>query len=1197
MTRRWLAALLALSPAVALAQSAGTIAIPPDTTITARLGTAASAPVRVVGASGGLPEIHGIVVVDDQLSGPGLSAGWQESDGNLRYPFPKNDNDLLERGGRPRATRTLFVWGRRLPRVAGDVQVVALSPHLHYRADVGSSLAGITGRAWAKIAKSDPVAARQRATFDTLVLYATLLEGVTPGSQGLLVNGARGAWPLMFRDQIAALGFTRVAGDGPFEPTDALFERDIAYVELVYGSNLPVDDVGVELRVRRAGRTREDSLGVLPAHRVAPVGPPGQTTAVRLRTDAFRIAGRAAAAPGADGDPLPVALGSGDRLTAVLVDRFQALTVPPVAEASIFANPTGLGLSWRIALERVAACYGEPPTAVGPRYALEQASRLSPLLIGPAGVAIAKALAVHALPLGPLFFDTARARREVLTEASGDRNAVVLRKGDHAAAILIRDEFVRLAQAALNGAQSPGDRSAIDRVTVGAAIARAGAAGDCSLDELLVLAGQDAPRVVANVVRRLVRWDGGGTPPRWVPDRPAQAFVKGLHTTGAAVRALNELSSIDDAYKALALAAATAGVAAGAELAGLGTAAAYTLIAGDVADIAIFGSKSVVDYYAGEKQYQFATGATPFLGSEAFLSEAEDSRQSALMTAVGVIAPAVSAGVGLRSLRAIQRGRAALRAAEGGLDDLNRLTEAQRADLAAYYVNLKGRAGDALASLDEVDAAALKQFDQYFARAGVPGTPTAALPAPDVPASTPAPPSSIPSTPRRMLGGASDDLAIQLDSSDLRHLEGGGPGLGSALPPSELAPPSLLSPPPSPLLSLDATGPAGDRATIEALHADRIARNETLQAADAARFRDTATHLAPQYAHAVETLALDGEAFRIDGRVLRRGRLLNPVPADPNAPSNGAFADVYEVIDESGTSAPFVIKIYGERTPWEADAATGVRSRRPSLNSSSADDIEMADDIEYGAGLLARIGVAQADLVHVEHRGPHPVILQRRLGADLPPGVIGEESWDAAAARLKVPQSAGWRLRPEFASHRMAVLEMRRRMADAGVGWEDGHPGNFFFQEVRHPDGSTGVRAAIADQDRMDYVTHFGDGRQPRGGRISSAALDHVYRRWRTEAPAPLRRLLGRDDPHALAIASLWHKGAFRFDAAGRPLDGWLKVDEIRAVFGDHFRQLVDTIGTPRRPPVAVFEPWRVRVPPPLRRPTLETRWTFCLAA
>jgi hypothetical protein len=47
-------------------------------------------------------------------------------------------------------------------------------------------------------------------------------------------------------------------------------------------------------------------------------------------------------------------------------------------------------------------------------------------------------------------------------------------------------------------------------------------------------------------------------------------------------------------------------------------------------------------------------------------------------------------------------------------------------------------------------------------------------------------------------------------------------------------------------------------------------------------------------------------------------------------------------------------------------------------------------------------------------------------------------------------------------------------------------------------------------------------------------------------------------NPHQLAIASLWHKGAFSIDSAGRLRDGWLKVDEIRDVFGDHFRRLLN---------------------------------------
>jgi hypothetical protein len=1159
-------ALILLGSLGAAAQEPRALAVPSGIELRGTLGATSSRPLRVVARAGQPPEVLGIVVVEDQL--PSLDgAAASRPTTNTSYPFPAGDNQLLLPGGRPLTTRTLFLWGRNLPKATDPMALVSLSPRLAYRVDTRPQLTGIAARAWTQVRRFDPPTADRQTSFDTLVVQAFLSAGVTPGAKDLLLNGATATWPLMFSDQVAVFGFTRPTSADDTGWTDALFPNDVAHVELAYGGRFPQQEIELELAIQRRGVSAPQSLGRLSAVRLA-----GGARVV------FRSAAIVLVAPGQDDGPtampeaLRVAVRPGDRLTATLVDRYEAVTTPRVATATVHASPDGLGPSWLAALRRVAACNQEPTRTLGAAYALEGAGRLSPLLIGPAGVSIGKALAANAVPFGTLVLDPARARREMWNELGG-RSDVVLRKGDHAAAILVRDEFVRLGELAL-GERSPG----ADPARLKQAVDRARGAGDCNLEELLVLAGQDAPVVVASVVRRLVRQDTLARPPRWEPDRLAQAYVKGLHTVGVATRALKELEGVDDAYKALALALGTAGVAGAAGLAGFGSAAAAVLVAGDVADAAIFGSAAVGQYFDGEGQYRYAMGASPVLGSDAFLASAEEARQSAFMTAVGVIAPGVGAGVGLRQLRearAIQRGRDLFRTADGAIGDVSRLSDAERRDLAAYFVDLNARPAS---TLDPGDAAALQAFRNYLAGPAAPGVPTASLPL-AVPGASTVDLPPVPATPRPLTAGSDDaELVIDLADSDLPFLlpkagQGGGPPAGQ--PPAVDLVPAL---PPVDPLSLGKTGPAGDRLTIEALHADRISEYRQRHP-DAALFRDPATHVTPTYGHAVETLDLTGAAFRIDGQTYRRGDLRNAVPDDPAARSNGLMADVYDATDATGSDAPFVIKVYGERSPWDIDD-TGAKVRRPSLDSSRAEDIEVVDDIEYGAGLLERIGVAQADLIHVEHRGPHPVIVQRKLGRSLPAGVIGEEDAAAAFKRLNLPDNgSGW-LDDGFRGHRMAVLEMRKQMADAGVGWEDGHPGNFFFQRTANADGRDGgVRAAIVDQDRMDYVTDFGDGRRPKANRLASAALDHVQDRWLAQAPRTLRARLDRSDPHAMAVASLWHKGAFRFDPSGRPIDGWLKVDEIRQVFGDAFTRLTDAAAQGRRPDFASLERRPRRVP------------------
>jgi hypothetical protein len=215
----------------------------------------------------------------------------------------------------------------------------------------------------------------------------------------------------------------------------------------------------------------------------------------------------------------------------------------------------------------------------------------------------------------------------------------------------------------------------------------------------------------------------------------------------------------------------------------------------------------------------------------------------------------------------------------------------------------------------------------------------------------------------------------------------------------------------------------------------------------------------------------------------------------------------------------------------------------------------MADDIEHGAGLLERLGVPQADIYHVEYQGKHPVILQREIGRNLPPNVVKEETWQKAV------DAAGGSLSPEFEQHRLAVLRMQRKLADGGAVWEDSNKNNFFFQRVKREDGSEEVRAAVSDQDRIDYVRDFGDGRKPRPRREPEAWFSQMGDDWRKAAaklPADVRPLSWVDgDPHLLSLVSLWRKKAFTIDSSGRAVDGWLKVDEIREVFGEHFVRLM----------------------------------------
>jgi hypothetical protein len=634
------------------------------------------------------PRIAGIVVVDEQLARPLAAAHHSESP--MAYPAPPGGS------GRGVPYRTLFVWGENLPETAG-AGVASLNADVKYEA--GSALfrykpgprrAGEARRAGEqKAALQDPTFTPQR--YSTLMLQANLGPGITPGPKELTINGARGEWTLLFSNQAAVMRFVRESGQADYDPTSVFYPNDTGFIEIVYAADVGFKEIDVAIGLQpdaAAGRYDVQPVSVMTATKLD-----GRTLPTYRTPPIYLDDVSVYPLPAESEGEVRLPVRAGDRLEARLQNPLDALLVSPATVADIAADPASLGPSWLSALKRVAVCRGEAGVTPDNKYAGQEALEVA---------------------------------RYILVAWKSRRTVTVL-KGDHAAAILIRDEFVRMAEemlsqakqaAALRRPSAPAS-APFDVEKVQAAVKRAVDAGDCNLEELLVLAGQDAPAVLARVLPRLVKADDTG---RWVADRVAQGFVRSLHIPAAAVRALEELAAIDDAYKAMALAVVTLGAGAALELGGAAAAGGYAILAGDAIDIAVFGTKSVQRYLNGERQYAYAQGATPILGSDAFLGEAAATRESAFMTAVGLIAPGVSGAFGarhIRNLQAANRGRAILEKNLSALDDLSRLSETKRLDLAAYYQDMYANASRGR-RLSPADKAAFERFQAYFAKAGQP---------------------------------------------------------------------------------------------------------------------------------------------------------------------------------------------------------------------------------------------------------------------------------------------------------------------------------------------------------------------------------------------------------------------------------------------------------------------------------------------
>lgn len=680
----------------------------------------------------GAPRIDGVLVVDNQLD---PSAG-------SNYPYRPDGTKIKQVSNR----RTLVVYGQNLPDMADRADIVSLSPSISYAPDFRDGddrsrvISSVLERA--KVANPEKV--------DAFIVKANLAAGITPGYKAMSVDGAPGQWPLIFANQAARLRFSRSGG----VPTEVFYEGDTGFVELSFQTDMPLKNIGLRLL---KGDENPTEIGVLLATRVDDEDPLFTT----YRSDPIQLYSREneSLSPPEDENAVRVPVLEGMVLQAALLDPAEALTIPPVARADIFSNPSQLGALWKDALDRVAVCNRE---TIGKyeTYQLEEATRVSkviitklssrniPLLKGDyaAALLIRDEFVKKTLEILPEFekqagdVELARAAREVARQRPEiatkpfwrDSKVAFVKKRwywdketEYSLAETLNIEKVAKEQ----GVEPKGAQYWAEKNTVIAAQAyvkkmedaasRALDAGDCDIGELLLIAGHRSEPVITNIMPRLVKLETNQGPPQrqyWVSDNVAQGFVKSLYIAGAAVRALEEYSEVDSKVAASIAAIATAGLSFGLEVGGYAAAKLWVSLAETAVDLAM-GLVGVEQYFASEDFYEFVQGAAPALGED-ILNDALAGRQSAVMAAVGVLLPTVSGASNLaqlRSLKNIQRGQKLFQATDGILDDLTKLDDVDRTNLAAYYTDMLRQARKSgVNKLDDADRAALSAFQDYF---------------------------------------------------------------------------------------------------------------------------------------------------------------------------------------------------------------------------------------------------------------------------------------------------------------------------------------------------------------------------------------------------------------------------------------------------------------------------------------------------
>ncbi|MFZ5671531.1 MAG: hypothetical protein ACOZAM_01060 [Pseudomonadota bacterium] len=682
-------------------------------------------------------EIAGVVVMEDQYR--------RDSPTTAYYPWGP------QASAGSSSERTLFIFGRHLPTSRGDAVVFkslteGISYHTYEFPD--EKPPKLVEDAWRKAAEvprrprtiegapqeavgPKPIEKFVRQADDVgIFVTARFAKGTEPGVKAFALNAVSDIWLLDFAD---ARGRAYFVDTPPVDgaPTDIFKSSDSGFLELELEAPIPYKEPLIFAMSKDGAAVGEIPLALLTGeasdgregrvYRSPPLhffrsdlknwAPPDEAGAIR-----FDVAPQ----PGAPDRELD------NQFKATWTEPLR-LSVPKPAEMRIIdEDDDTMSEVWQKALERAAACYGGK-VKIDPRATSQENSDF------------------------------------ILTELwsfRGPFKKANITIGDHAAGILIRDEFVEFSRALAqsytdtsgydsdldkfieNGVASVGRSDPLWKVmankvgaeeysaeqmldinglaslrkisredaidfrreqvrtmlhsyvsSVHAAIRRAKDAEDCKVDELLVIAGQPAPIIVARILPRLVSRKEEDGRIFWEPDMVARAYVRTLYIKGAELRALSEYAAIDDTYKALALAAVGGGVGALASRLGYLGVAAYATVTADAIDVAYFGAKGVLDYQKAEEFYDYAKGASAAFGAD-FYEEAAAQRQSALGAAAGVLLPGLGVAAGtlgdLRHLARAERGaEIARRFSTVDAASLAKLSDAERLDLLAYVAEIK----------------------------------------------------------------------------------------------------------------------------------------------------------------------------------------------------------------------------------------------------------------------------------------------------------------------------------------------------------------------------------------------------------------------------------------------------------------------------------------------------------------------------
>jgi len=633
-------------------------------------------------------DIVDVLVMEDQKARNQL--------GEPIYTYPFGDNPEARSKNHDR--RHLFVIGRNFPDKLSSSNLSSDRAEISY--GIGTTGKDAEQFATARQRMGDGWKLYQEKTgnaqrdLSAIILNARLMSGVAPGPVSFTLDDAVGNWMLEFGDASGELRFTRKLDKPeiikrPKRTWDDDRRRwvtvrknytDVLEEEVRHTETTDVAFVGDQIRLEFLldNRFPQEQFEIVlgPGNRFQLENTSGAATAEaggyhllvkqdaenkRLyATDFFHLI------PRRKDQQQSGATIEGKRISADLPAIIYAKWLdgnvrsnPSLTRIRLEGPPDSVSGTFIDAMRRAAACSGIEGEQDWERLSNQNATEISRVII------------TESFSLTSLF-------RSAINPLFGESKSmsIPIKLGDHAATLLLRDEFLRQMQSLRSDyatiaqhdklvlafltmldpyllternpiyrmqvpdPDNPGQltdfghflltasdklstkpilptRIALQKLieAMDASIARASQARDCDLEELLTITGVSFGQVAEAVIPRLMRYRIDETTQRRVieTDKLGRSFVRNLADVALAVKALEAYSDADTQYS-VSMAAAVLSAGMGA-LYSNGLIGLVTVTAMELPAIAMSIDESFEHYLENQKELEFARGATPVLGT------------------------------------------------------------------------------------------------------------------------------------------------------------------------------------------------------------------------------------------------------------------------------------------------------------------------------------------------------------------------------------------------------------------------------------------------------------------------------------------------------------------------------------------------------------------------------------------------------